>query len=438
MKLNSLLVIAFSILSFSALIDPVAAKDSSVRKPSKLHFAKPESVGMSSVRLKRIDQLADNYIKEGNYSGIVTMVARRGKVVHANAAGTYGVNNPKPMEMDTLFRIYSMTKPITAIAAMMLYEEGRFHIDDPVSQHLPEFTDQKLLVIGADGEETLVAPQSPMTIRQLFTHTAGLTYGFTLDNPVDLLYQDTKLLAADTVSTFTKNLASLPLRFEPGTRYHYSVSIDLIGALIERLSGMTLADFFQSRIFDPLGMTDTFFSIPDEKLARLASDQYWDAKTSKVTAMPEASKRSFSDVTFYSGGGGLVSTISDYMRFCQMILNGGSFNGHSLLGPKTIEFFASNHLTPEVRAEGRGEYPSSDLYAGQSMALGLGVVTEPELMPAMSTKGEISWGGLAGTKFWISPKDELIGIALVQLYRAPTPLKFDMKVAAYQAITDLD
>jgi CubicO group peptidase (beta-lactamase class C family) len=341
-----------------------------------------------------------------------------------------------PMKMDTLFRIYSMTKPITAIAAMMLYEEGRFHIDDPVSKHLPEFAEQKLLLIDDSGVESLVEPQSPMTMRQLFTHTAGLTYGSTLDNPVDLLYKDANLFETENLSAFSEKLATLPLRFEPGTRYHYSVSLDVLGAAIERLSGMTLAEFFQTRIFDPLGMSDTFFSVPKNKLERLASDQYWDYEKSQVTAMPAAAMRDFSNVTLYSGGGGLVSTIGNYMRFAQMVLNGGSFNGQQLLGPKTVAFFGSDHLTPEVRAAGRGQYPSADLYAGQSMALGLGVVVEPARMPSMSTKGELSWGGVAGTKFWISPEEELIGIAMVQLYRAPTPLKFDMKVAAYQAIIE--
>ena len=392
---------------------------------------------MSSTRLEKLNAMADRYVEQGNYSGIVTMVARKGKVVHLNAAGNYGVDNPKPMSTDTLFRIYSMTKPITAIAAMMLYEEGKFHIDDPVSKHLPEFAEQKLLVVDESGNESLVEPKSPMTMRQLFTHTAGLTYGATLDNPVDHQYAAAKLFESQNLKAFSEKLAKLPLRFEPGTRYHYSVSLDVLGAVIERLSGMGLDQFFESRIFSPLEMKDTFFTVPADKIGRLASDQYWDYEAGKVTAMPVESKRDFENVTLFSGGGGLVSTIGDYMRFCQLILNGGSFNAQQLLSPKTIAFFGSDHLTPEVRATGRGEYPSADLYAGQSMALGLGVVIEPTMMPSMSSKGELSWGGVAGTKFWISPEEQVIGIAMVQLYRAPTPLKFDMKVTTYQAITDL-
>jgi len=426
---NALLIIFTLVLGTLAKIDVIA---------KELPTAAAEKVGMSSQRLERLNDLADHYVEQGNYSGIVTMVARNGNVVHLNAAGHYGVDNPKPMTPDTLFRIYSMTKPITAIAAMMLYEEGKFHIDDPVSKHLPEFAEQKLLVVDEAGKESLVTPQSPMTMRQLFTHTAGLTYGTTLDNPVDHQYKDAAIFESKDLGEFSEKLAKLPLRFEPGTRYHYSVSLDVLGAAIERLSGIGLDEFFASRIFKPLAMNDTFFNVPADKIERLASDQYWDYEASKVTAMPAESKRDFENVTLFSGGGGLVSSIRDYMRFCQMILNGGSFDGQQLLSPKTVAFFGSDHLTPEVRAAGRGEYPSADLYAGQSMALGLGVVVEPTMMPSMSSKGELSWGGVAGTKFWINPKEEIIGIAMVQLYRAPTPLKFDMKVATYQAITDLN
>ncbi len=390
--------------------------------------AKAETVGMSSERLKMLGTLGDRYVSNGNYSGLVTLVARKGEIVHFKAHGHYGVDNDKPMEVDTLFRIYSMTKPVTAVAAMMLYEQGKFHMNDPVSKYLPEFANQKVLI---DGE--LVEPESPMLMRQLFMHTAGLTYGFTADNPVDIAYQKAQLFQARNLNEFITKLAELPLRYQPGERYHYSVSMDVLGAVIEKLSGTPLDQFYATRIFEPLKMNDTSFSLADNKQHRLASDQYWDATTGAVTAMPAERSRSYKDVGLFMGGGGLISTAYDYFRFSQMVLNGGTLDGVRILGPKTVEFMSANHMTPQVRAVGK-----HDLHAGQSMALGYGVVTQPALMPAVSSKGEISWAGLAGTKFWIDPQEELITIGLVQLYSSPWPLRSDLKVSTYQAITDLE
>lgn len=390
--------------------------------------AKAETVGMSSERLKMLGALGDRYVSNGNYSGLVTLVARKGKIVHFKAHGHYGVDNDKPMEVDTLFRIYSMTKPVTAVAAMILYEQGKFHMNDPVSKYLPEFANQKVLI---DGE--LVEPESPMLMRQLFMHTAGLTYGFTADNPVDIAYQKAQLFQTKNLNEFITKLAELPLRYQPGERYHYSVSMDVLGAVIEKLSGTPLDQFYATRIFEPLKMNDTSFSLADNKQHRLASDQYWDATTGAVTAMPAERSRSYKNVGLFMGGGGLISTAYDYFRFSQMVLNGGTLDGVRILGPKTVEFMSANHMTPQVRAVGK-----HDLHAGQSMALGYGVVTQPALMPAVSSKGEISWAGLAGTKFWIDPQEELITIGLVQLYSSPWPLRSDLKASTYQAITDLE
>jgi len=399
----------------------------------ELKLDKPEKVGMSSERLKRISQFAEQYVADGRYAGIVTMVARKGKVVHLDAHGKMGLADDRAMQTDTLFRIYSMTKPVTAVAAMMLYEEGKFRMDDPVHYYLPEFKEQKILV---DGQA--VAPNSSMTVRQLFTHTAGLTYGFTPDNPVDIAYNEQKVLDSKNSDEFIQKLSKLPLRYQPGSRYHYSVSVDVLGVMVERLSGVSLAEFFAQRIFKPLGMQDTFFNVPENKLTRLAGDHAFDTESGKVVPVPVERQRDFTNNGFFSGGGGLVSTISDYMRFSQMVLNGGEYNGERVLSPKTVEYLSLNHLTPKVRAEGVGDYPALALHGGQSMALGYGVVTNPELMPAISSKGEISWAGAAGTKFWIDPQEELIAIALVQLYQAPWPLRYDLKAATYQAITELN
>ena len=394
---------------------------------------KPEKAGVSSMRLERISQLGRKYVDDGKFASIVTAVSRHGNVIHFDAHGQYGLDNDKPVAADTLFRIFSMTKPVTAVAAMILYEEGRFQMTDPVAKYLPEFRDQKL----QNGDE-LVDPASPMTMRQLFTHTAGLSYGWTLDNPVDLQYRDAKLNESRDSGEFIARLAELPLRFEPGTRYHYSYATDVLGVVVERLSGQSLDVFFRERIFEPLGMTDTFFSVPTEKMDRFASSHYWDSEANELKLVPPENLRNYQDVTFFSGGGGLVATITDYMRFCEMLRNGGNFNGARLLGPKTVQFMTSDQLTPEVRAEGRGQYPSLDFFPGQSMAMGFGVITNPGITPAISSKGELSWGGIAGTQFWIDPEEEIIGIAMVQLFRSPWPLRFDFKVATYQALIELN
>jgi CubicO group peptidase (beta-lactamase class C family) len=399
---------------------------------AELPSIEPERVGVSSERLAAVNELARKYVDNGQFAGMVTMVSRHGKVIHLNAEGRYGLDNNTPIAADTLFRIFSMTKPVTAVAALMLYEEGKFQMTDPVSEHLPEFSDQQL----QRGDE-LVPPASPMTMRQLFTHTAGLTYGYTLDNAVDHLYSEARLFESVDLEEFSRKLAKLPLRFEPGTRYHYSVASDLLGAVVERLSGQPLDEFFAERIFQPLGMQDTFFEVPPEKMHRLASSHTWDSHHNKIALTPPEVRRDYTNVTFFAGGAGLVSTIIDYMRFCEMVRNGGSFNGKRLLGPKTVQLMGSDQLTPEVRAEGVGQYPSADFYPGQSMALGFGVITNPNITPAISSRGELSWGGIAGTQFWIDPEEEIIGIAMVQLYRSPWPLRFDFKVATYQALTEI-
>ncbi|MFQ3246857.1 MAG: CubicO group peptidase (beta-lactamase class C family) [Arenicella sp.] len=412
---------------FICLSVPFSAKAKDADN-KKVVISKAEKVGMSSERLQRLESLGQRYVADGNYAGLVTLVARKGKIVHFKAHGNVGIDNQTPMETDTLFRIYSMTKPVTAVAAMMLYEEGKFHMNDPVSKYLPAFAGQKVLVNGE-----LVTPDSPMRMRQLFMHTAGLSYGFGNDNAVDIEYQKAQLFQANDLDDFIAKLAKLPLRYQPGERYHYSVSMDVLGAVIEKLADMPLDEFFSQRIFQPLKMNDTFFELPANKKQRLASDQYWDAQANTIAVMPAERSRSYDDVGLFMGGGGLISTAYDYFRFSQMVLNGGELDGARLLGPKTVAFLGSNHMTEDVRAVGK-----HDLHAGQSMALGYGVVTDPALMPATSSMGELSWAGLAGTKFWIDPQEQLIGIGLVQLYSSPWPLRFDLKVGAYQAITELN
>jgi CubicO group peptidase (beta-lactamase class C family) len=406
---------------------------------TRLHAAdidivQPETVGFSTERLAKVTEFVEREIAEGNLVGTVTLVARHGQVVHFEAAGRNGLDDERPMETDALFRIFSMTKPITTVAAMMLYEEGAFHLGDPVAKYLPELANMQLSI---DGKP--VPPQSSMTIEQLMTHTAGLTNGWHIEHPVERAYRDAALHQSADLNAFINKLATLPLRFEPGTRYHYSVATDVLGALIERLSGQTLEHFFQTRIFDPLEMHDTFFNVPDDKMPRVAGGHLWNAEQQAMGPMPAGLLPPPSGVTLFSGGGGLISTAQDYWRFCEMLRRGGSLDGVRILGPKTVQAMTMARLTPEVRNNGATEYPASHLYPGQSFGLGAGVITDPAQAGVISSKGEYSWGGIANTKFWIDPEEDLVVVFMTQVLGTPHSdrHRFDLKVATYQALTDL-
>ena len=394
----------------------------------------PEAVGFSSARLSKVSEFVDREILAGRLAGAVTMIARYGEIVHFESAGRYGLDDDRPLDKDALFRIFSMTKPITTVAAMILYEEGAFHLGEPVTKYLPALEGMSLLV---DGQ--LVAPNNTMTIEQLMTHTAGLTNGWHVEHPVERAYRDAALQNSPDLDAFIKTLGTLPLRFEPGTRYHYSVATDVLGALVERLSGQTLEQFFHERIFEPLGMRDTYFNVPAEKTDRLARNHLWDAKSQQVVPMPDGLIPPPSGVTLFSGGGGLISTAKDYWRFCEMLRRGGHLEGVRILGPKTVQAMTMARLTPEVRDNGATEYPASHLYPGQSYGLGFGVITDPAQSQVISSQGEYSWGGIANTKFWIDPEEDLVVILMTQVIGAPYSdrLRFDLKVATYQALSTL-
>ena len=401
---------------------------------AEVNIVEPETVGFSTDRLGKVTEFVEREIADGNLVGTVTLVARHGQVVHFEAAGRYGLEDDRPMDTDALFRIFSMTKPITTVAAMILYEEGAFHLGDPVAKYLPELADMPLAI---DGE--LVPPQRQMTIEHLMTHTAGLTNGWHIEHPVELAYRDAALRQSSDLNAFIEKLATLPLRFEPGTRYHYSVATDVLGALVERLSGQTLEQFFQTRIFNPLKMHDTFFNVPDYKTPRMAGSHLWNTEQQAIGNMPAALLPPPSGVTLFSGGGGLISTAYDYWRFCEMLRRGGSLDGARILGPKTVQAMTMARLTPEVRDNGATEYPASHLYPGQSFGLGAGVITDPAQAGVVSSKGEYSWGGIANTKFWIDPEEDLIVVFMTQVLGTPHSdrHRFDLKVATYQALTDL-
>jgi len=416
----------FHLLTLSLLATRLQAAD--------INIVEPETVGFSTERLAKVTEFVEREIADGNLVGTVTLVARHGQVVHFEAAGRNGLDDERPMETDALFRIFSMTKPITTVAAMMLYEEGAFHLGDPVAKYLPELANMQLSI---DGKP--VPPQRSMTIEQLMTHTAGLTNGWHIEHPVERTYRDAALHQSADLNAFIDKLATLPLRFEPGTRYHYSVATDVLGALVERLSGQTLEHFFQTRIFDPLEMHDTFFNVPDDKMPRMAGGHLWSAEQQAMEPMPAGLLPPLSGVTLFSGGGGLISTARDYWRFCEMLRRGGNLDGVRILGPKTVQAMTMARLTPEVRNNGATEYPASHLYPGQSFGLGAGVITDPAQAGVVSSRGEYSWGGIANTKFWIDPEEDLVVVFMTQVLGTPHSdrHRFDLKVATYQALTDL-
>jgi CubicO group peptidase (beta-lactamase class C family) len=383
--------------------------------------------GIDLQRLAKADAVMQSYIDDGRLAGISTLVSRNGKVLRSSQYGWRDKERDIPMTRDTIFRIYSMSKPIAAVAALILIEEGRLRLTDPVAKYLPEFAEP--VVWNAQGN---VPAKNTMTVHQLFTHTAGLSYGFT-QHPVDQLYREADLAhSKDPTQVIVSELATLPLVFDPGTAWNYSVATDVLGRIVEIVSGQSLADFFAERIFSPLRMRDTAFFVGDAKQARLAR-LYGPSEKSPLAPIPDESAigGSFREKpNFLSGGGGLVSTIDDYWRFAQMLLNKGELDGTRILGRKTVEFMARNHLPAGVWL------PSSPAGA-VGFGLGVSVNINSPLTGQLSSDGSYGWGGAASTFFWIDPEENLIGISMAQFIPINTHLYHeDFRTSVYQSLID--
>ena len=416
-------LIASVLLVFSA---SAAAADLSVQDPA--------SVGMSAERLDRITALTQRYVDEGKLAGVVTLVAREGAIVHFEAVGQRGADDERPMTEDALFRIFSMTKPITAVAAMMLYEEGLFQLTDPVDKFVPEFAE--LTVLGEDG---VIRPaENRMTMQQLLSHTTGLSYGFNPDDTVDKLYNEADLWQSKDLDELAEKLAEIPLKFEAGAQWHYSVAVDVTGLVVQRLSGLPFDVFLKQRLFDPLGMEDTFFNVPPGKMDRFLPNHTWDGENERLEQLEGDEFIGYTDATLFSGGGGLVSTAMDYLRFCEMLRRGGELDGVRILSPKTVDYMATDHLPGALSATAAGESPVDTLRGdGFGFGLGFGVLTDAVQSGVIGSPGEYNWGGAAGTLFWIDPVEEVITIGMIQLMGSPWPLRTEMKVLTYQALTEL-
>ncbi|MFA5324199.1 MAG: serine hydrolase domain-containing protein [Smithella sp.] len=397
---------------------------------NKLPAAKPEKVGMSTERLNRIKPLMQRYINENKLPGLITMVARRGKVVHFEKYGLMAAD--KPMQLNAIFRIASMTKPVTSVAVMMLYEEGCFQLDDPVSDYIPEFKNLKVFSsIDKNGINT-VYPIRPMTIRDLLTHTSGLT-GVGADTPVDSIYS-TANLSEGTLKDMIQKLSEIPLLYQPGTRWNYSRSTEVLGYLIEVISGKPLDVFFKEKIFIPLKMKDTDFYVPKEKIERVAAVYAPDDSVGiKVIIKPDTNNISI-PVRFLSGNGGLVSTATDYMIFSQMLLNRGEYNGVRLLSGKTVDLMTSNHLSNEIMPDDDFFGP---LLSGMGFGFGFAILQDNTKANIIGSEGSYWWSGSGNTYFYIDPKEELVLILMSQF--VPNyyyPVFNQLRVLSYQAIVD--
>ena len=373
-----------------------------------LQYAAPEEVGMSSERLTGLHDAMQQLVDDGRLAGITTMVARHGRVVDFQTFGYGDIEAGTRMEEDAIFRIYSMSKPITGVALMTLYEEGKFRLSDPVQRYIPEFTDLKVAASWGPNGPVLEDADHPMTIRELMSHTAGLAYGIGAPGPTDSLYAAHEALSRDqTLADMIDKLGAMPLRHQPGSQWYYSIAVDVQGYLVEVLSGQPFDEFLQERIFDPLRMPDTGFDVREPDHDRFV--QYYRYGTggelvpTADRSAPAGSRPYYDPTTFFSGGGGLVSTTTDYMRFAQMLLNGGELDGVRILSPTTVALMSRNQM-PRDRPERA---------PGVGFGLDFSVVLDAVGKEYVSV-GEYSWGGAAGTWFWIDPVEDLIFVGMIQ------------------------
>ncbi len=377
---------------------------------------KPESLGFSSERLNRLHEAMQRPVDEKALAGVVTLLMRHGKLVEQRSYGVKDMASAAPMTNDTIFRIYSMSKPVTGVAMMILYEEGKWHPTDPISKFIPEFADLKVFKqVDANGAIVTEPPAHPPTMAELLTHTAGFTYGLFGATPVDRVYMAKNCFAAGSLQGMTQCFAGLPLLYQPGSKWVYSVSMDIQGYIIEKLSGKPLAEFMEERIFKPLRMPDTAFFVPQEKRSRFAT-LYSGGPDGKLVVTGEASgaKADFvSQPRAPSGGGGLVSTARDYARFAQMLLNQGELDGARILSPATVGLMTSNHLSPKLLT-GEFSIGKAVMRQGHGWGYDLAVYNDPAAADEIVGKGTFYWEGAAATWFWVDPANDLVFVGMTQ------------------------
>jgi CubicO group peptidase (beta-lactamase class C family) len=399
----------------------------------------PGEVGMSAARLGNVSRLVRSYVDDGRLAGTVTVVARRDRVVLADAHGFQDAERGLPMRPDTVFRIYSMTKPVASVALMTLYEEGRFQLDDPLSAFFPSWSDPTVFDGGTGDDYRVRAPRREPTVRDLLTHTGGLVAGGTA-SPVGELYRRHGIGAIDrfdgTLAETTDALGALPLAADPGTQWIYGVSTDLVADLCERLSGLPFDEFLRVRIFEPLGMKDTGFTVPASALDRFAAGYARDGVGFTLQDDPRTSRYA-GPRSYFSGVAGLVSTAADYLRFCRMLARGGELDGVRVLGPRTLALMTANHLPGNRDLTALATTGGETHRKGQGFGLGFGVLLDQAVAETIGTRGEYFWGGAASTAFFVSPADELITIFLTQLRPSRVyPIRRQLRATVYASLVD--
>jgi CubicO group peptidase (beta-lactamase class C family) len=402
---------------------------------------RPEDLGLSSERLARVDDVTHAYVDKGKLPNVQTLISRRGVLVHHDTYGWSDVEAQTPATPETLYRIYSMTKPITSVGLMMLYEEGHFLLENPLSRFLPEFADVEVWEGGtADAPQTRPAAR-PLTVHDVLTHLSGLTYGFHFQHPLDELYRANGLGDFGHEPDYDlaegiARLASLPLLFDPGTRWNYSMSTDVCGRLIEVMSGLPLDQYLQDRVLGPLGMTDTAFFAPESEVDR-CSPLYVRGGDGELVAFAKAHHMT-RPPKFLGGGGGLVGSGADYLRFCHMLLNGGELDGVRLLGPRTVDYMTRNHLPGNKTLNELGQSTFAEVAMdGMGFGLGFGIVEDAAALRNLATEGEYSWGGAASTAFWVDPFEEICVVFMTQLLPSDTyPIRRQLRAAVLQAVID--
>jgi len=402
----------------------------------------PAEAGLNAERLKRIPAYFDSYLEKKKLPCVACLVARGGQVAHLSFQGATEMGGSRPIDEKTIYRIYSMTKPVTSVAAMMLFEDGGLRLDHELYRYIPDFQDVMVFDGGTAAQPKLRKPDKPITIRDLFLHTSGLSYSFLQQGPVDEIYRSRKIEYANhtgDLKSFCELLATAPLVFSPGDRWNYSNSTDVLGRVVEVVSGMPLDEFLRKRIFAPLGMDDTFFQVPEDKADRLMAC-YWKMPDGKTTQSDPAGRGSayIKKPNVFSGGGGLASTIGDYFRFCRMLGNGGEFEGVRILSPKTLEFMTMNHLPGGKTIAQMGDKTFSETRMdGSGFGLGWAVTTDVIATTQPGSPGTYSWGGMASTYFWIDPVEDLIAIQMTQLAPSSTyPIRPQLQQLVYSAIDE--
>ena len=442
--MNTNPVRSFTRIVLATLAVSLSLQAALAQQPAKpaagLAVGSPESVGFSSQRLENLHALMQQTVDRKQIAGIVTILARHGKVVDYRAYGQRDMASGAPMTKDVIFRDFSMTKPVTGVAMMILYEQGKWLPSDPIAKFIPEFAHLKVYKgLGADGKMILVDPDHAPTMRELMSHTAGFTYGFFGDTPVDKMYRDANLLASKNLQDFIDKLAQIPLLYQPGKGWTYSMSMDIEGYIVEKLSGQPLPDFMRDRIFKPLGMKDAGFYVPQGKRDRFTT-LYRTGPNGELLADSSANRRAGDyDVQppMPSGGGGMVSTAEDYYRFAQMLLQGGQLDGKRILAPATVKLMTSNHVPAELLT---GQYGIGlqVMRPGFGYGYNCAVVFDPPEANLPEGKGTFFWDGAAGTWFWVDPANDVVFIGMIQRMLGPASpnLEFESRSAVYGALVD--